>query len=121
MAFTVPTFNLTSNIWRSANPPPGIPDVVVSGNLAWGRRVSSYQGLVSGLNEPLMTLLLPPGTDVRSPACATGADTVEVPAGSGRFYIVIGVDDIGKGFPNEHRAAVLSWTSVFGFWPVPIP
>jgi len=33
----------------------------------------------------------------------------------------VGLDDIGKGFANEHRAAVLQWTILFGFWPSPIP
>jgi hypothetical protein len=46
---------------------------------------------------------------------------VEVPAGSGRYYEVVQVDDAGKGFPNEHRIAGLIATVDLGMWPVPYP
>lgn len=121
MSFTVPNFNLTFNAWHAPNVPPAIPDLVGICNLAYGRRTSSAQGLYLGENEPLMSLLLTPGSGVRGPQCVGGADVVEVPAGSGRFYSVIGVDDIGKGFPNEHRCATLAWSVAFGPWPSPIP
>jgi hypothetical protein len=70
-----------------------------------------------------MVLLLPKGTDVRDELNATGRDGVECPAGSGRFYEVIFVDDIGKGFPNEHRGATMEKTFGPGptEWPTPIP
>lgn len=121
MGFSVPNFNITCNIWHPANVPPSAPDSTEDCNLAWGKRVSSYQGVISTPNEPIMTLLLPPATDIRGPQCAGGADVVEVPSGSGRFYTVLGVDDIGKGFANEHRAAMIAWTTAFGAWPTPIP
>jgi hypothetical protein len=121
MAFNVPTFNLTVNVFRAGNPPPGIPDLVSPCNLAFGRRVSSYQGVIAVPNEPVMSLLLPPGTDVRGPAAAAPDVAVEVPAGSGRYYTVLGLDDSGKGFPNEHRVAIIAWTSAFGNWPTPLP
>lgn len=121
MAFTVPNFNLDINIWRFTSGPPAVPDVAVKGNLAWGRRTSSLQGIEDPLGEPFMTLLLPPATDVRSSKCNPGHDWVEAPAGSGRFYLVVGVDDIGKGFANEHRAAIMVASTNFGLWPSPIP
>jgi hypothetical protein len=121
MGFSVPNFNLNCNIWHPPATPPGAPSLTEKGNLAWGKRVSSSQGLYTGDSEPVMTLLLPPGTDVRGPQNASGPSAVEVPAGSGRFYTVIGVDDIGKGFPNEHRAASIAWTTAYGTWPAPIP
>jgi hypothetical protein len=121
MAFTVPTFNLSANVWHAPNTPPSAPDATVACNLAFGRRTSSYQGLYSSTNEPIMSLLLNPSEDIRGPQCVAGADVVEVPAGSGRIYQIIGVDDIGKGFANEHRAALLVWTVAFGSWPTPIP
>lgn len=120
MPFSVPNFNIPVNIWRQASGPPASPDVVEDANLAWGKRVSSYQGVISTPNEPVMTLLLPPGADIRGPQCSSGPDWVEAPAGSGRLYSVLGVDDIGKGFANEHRAAIIAWTDVFGSWPEPI-
>lgn len=65
-----------------------------------------------------MLVMLPSATDIRPPNSAGGADKVEMPAGSGRFYQVQFVDDIGKGFPNEHRFAILAQ---MGVWPTPIP
>jgi hypothetical protein len=67
-----------------------------------------------------MFLLLPPGTDIRSGVLGT-ADDVEVPAGSGRFYEVEFVDDVGKGFANEYRVALLIQTTAWGAWPLPYP
>jgi hypothetical protein len=68
-----------------------------------------------------MTLLLPPGSDIRDGLTSTGYDAVEVPSGSGRYYTVIFVDDVGKGFPNEYRMAFLVKSDVNGDWPTPIP
>jgi hypothetical protein len=48
-------------------------------------------------------------------------DLVEVPAGTGRFYRVQWVDDLGKGFDNEHRFALLLQTNTFSPWPIPMP
>lgn len=121
MGFTVPHFNIQCNVWHPPNVPPAAPDDTFDCNLAFGRRVSSYQGVISVPNEPIMSLLLPVRTDLRGPQSAGGADTVEVPAGSGRYYSVVGVDDSGKGFDNEHRVGLLAWTTAFGAWPTPIP
>jgi hypothetical protein len=93
-------------------------------NLAWGRRVGSVLTAAGSLTQPAsnLTLLLPAFTDIRDSLCSTGYDGVEVPAGSGRVYNVFLVDDLGKGFPNEHRGALLLKT-VNGVlpWPTPIP
>lgn len=67
-----------------------------------------------GIPIQSMNLLLPAGTDIRGPQDTGFADSVEVPAGSARWYGVYFVDDIGKGFANEHRTACifaipLSW------------
>lgn len=126
MTFRVPSFNLAVNVWHFPNTPPAAPDFVTPGNLAWGRRVNvAWEGSVSGFGDLslVMTLLLPVGTDVRSKiTAAPNADVVEVPAGTGRFYIVLSVDDIGKGFPNEHRAATVQQATPGGVpWPSPIP
>jgi hypothetical protein len=71
---------------------------------------------------------LPAGTDIRDEGVDPGvADCVEVPAGSGRFYLVDYVDDVAKDFPNEYRIAVLVKVGGAGFfptfplWPQPIP
>jgi hypothetical protein len=63
-------------------------------------------------------LLLPMLTDIRSDEKGPGSDWAEVPAGSGRFYQVVYVEDIGKGFSNEHRGAMLI---PYPPWPIPYP
>lgn len=125
MAFRLPTFNVTVNIWRSTNSHTNPPDVVTVGNLSPGRLVS-----VSGTNPFLvapgsivafMLLRLPPLTDIEDGILSgtLSPDQVEVPAGSGRFYRSVYVDDIAKGFANEHRFAYVVKGSIP--WPVPYP
>lgn len=126
MGYRVPTFNLTCNI---SAPPfannPAIPAMPyrlsgVACQLTHGRRVN-----VRLLSSPLnfkymgqgMSLLVAKGTDIRGPQDTTSLDMVEVPAGSGRWYFVDGVDDVGKGFTNEYREA--SITALFGTWAPP--
>lgn len=67
-----------------------------------------------------MGIALPALTDVAS---ARGLpfpfnDLIECPQGSGRFYEVLFVDDVGKGFANEHRIALVSKVLP---WPIPTP
>lgn len=121
MAFVLPTFNLNVGIWSgSSTPGAGTPRVSTTGQLrppnsgaAW------YSPILGGVST--MVLLLPPGTDIRD-AYQTGAssDWVEVPIGSGRIYRVVIADDIGKGFTNEHRFAIVFKTSGY-LWPIPMP
>jgi hypothetical protein len=128
MAYVLPTFNLTINVWHYAtyfgNFPTVIPtpDFTVAANLALGRRINQ------AFNQN-MWLLLPPLTDIRDgiknvPLTPHG-DYVEVPAGSGRYYAVLEVDDIGKGFANEHRCAVIEFNKTsfptLPDWPEPYP
>lgn len=121
--YSLPNFNLSVNIWRSAsNPITDPPDVTAMGNLAASRRFRIFTVGLPALTAKYgqtAYLLLPKGTDVRSDSVTGGGDdTVEVPAGSGRYYIVVCVDDSGKGFANENRQATLM---AKGPWPVPIP
>lgn len=107
MSFSVPTFNLTCAIHTFGIP---IARLFSPCNLAMGRRQltvgASGTGVV-GVPGFVMTLLLPALTDIRSALSVTGPDRVQVPLGSGRFYDVFVVDDMGKGFANEHRVALL--------------
>lgn len=121
MPFTVPNFNLSYSVWHDPNTPPAAPDSSGMANLAYGRRVAWLGGAEQAGPQVIMSLLLPPGEDVRSEINATNADVIEVPAGTGRFYRILFVDDVGKGFPNEHRVAGLLQTGLFGPWPTPIP
>lgn len=133
MAYTLPVFPILCKIY------PGPYDfhlplrVLSPCNLAQGLRVfqSSFpQEQPPGLTSSLSQLLLPPGTDVRDCFSVGGEpDVIECPAGSGRWYQVSQVDDFGKGFPNEHRFAlmykigeILDATTYAGlFWPTPLP
>ncbi len=135
MAFNLPDFNISVDIYDRTSPPPAPPRLSVMGNLAFSKRVSS-QSAEWPLDEfmVLMFLLLPQGTDVRDDsgfgASTANSDYVVAPAGSGRVYVVCSVDDIGKGFANEHRCAILSkaykdlgGTGTFPgiLWPIPMP
>lgn len=120
MPFVLPTFNLAVNLWHNGNVPPAAPDVITIGNLTPGRRtIGKFASEVGGAEAPAnMFLLVPAGTDIRDAKGGTGDDLAEVPAGSGRFYTVRFVDDIGFGFANEHRFGILSG---LGPWPIPFP
>lgn len=131
MAFTLPSFPIQCNVYTG----PWLTRVLRLGsqecNLAIGRRVQQSSNIApfTNLSFAQPTLLLPPLTDIRDQSCTGIEDVVECPRASGRWYQVIGVDDMGKGFPNEHRFAVLS--KIYQtldpadfpglFWPAPIP
>lgn len=115
----VPAFNLTCDIWfgQFANPPVGPPNLVaVPCLITPGDRVPVASPLLY-----ITYILLPKGTDVarnpRSLALPFG-DIIEAPRGTGRFYFVRWVEDVGKGFPNEYRQA---YVEACPLWPVPYP
>ncbi len=132
MAFSVPSFPLTANVF---SPPwPGVFRLATPCNLGMGRRVNhptdgGFGGPPSILTI-VNTILVPALTDIRDYCNLAGQDFVEVPAGSNRFYIVQSVDDVGKGFPNEYRIVQIgkvrdgadgAGTYPGYFWPTPIP
>lgn len=129
MPYVVPTFNLLCNVKGNAGtlvaPIPPVAPYRLTGQicaLVWGRRVNvASTGGTTFVGVPLQTisLLLPARTDIRGPACTIGEDCVECPAGSGRWYCVYAMDDIGRGWPNEHRCAVMM--AIPSFWPDPVP
>ncbi len=110
MPFVLPTFNLTANVWHAFTPMVSTysaPDGDFGCNLSPGKRGFVQLPPLSGLTYSYfpMELLCPPGTNVNAEINGghTPADVVECPAGSQRFYWVSYVDDVGKGFSNEHR------------------
>jgi hypothetical protein len=119
MAFVVPQFPLAVAIWTGPGH-AGAPRLTTVGNLAPGRRILMQWWDWTTVGSPAIniTLLVPALTDIRGWNDPVSADVVEVPQGSGRFYIVDQVDDYGKGFANEHRFAILEQTTP---WPQPIP
>ena len=131
MAFTVPEFPLLANVFTG----PYLARVFRLQpvcNLAFGRRTQQFdvggdpQG--SGLSA-LYGLLVPALTDIRDLSVGGANDVIECPAGSGCWYGVWGVGDVGKGFPNEYRFVYM--TKIYAglnvveyaglVWPTPIP
>lgn len=122
--YVPPMFNLDVRIWRgNLDPTVDPPSVITIGNLAWSKRVSAPASGGTGdigIVFAAPVLLLPALTDVRSiEKGAPDNDWVEVPALSGRFYGAVYVEDLGKGFSNEHRGAILLPSSIP--FPFPIP
>lgn len=121
MAFNVPSFNISCNVWTNGAGPPAAPRLTSLCNLQHARRIfSPSEGGTFVLANPWcsMFLLVPALTDVRDQSNASGQDIIEVPAASGRMYYCVHVDDVGKGFANEFRCCVLA---KLGVWPTPIP
>jgi len=130
IGYQVPTFNLRCNIWTGPGPnqtpvipPPGSPRVAnVPCQLTYGRRVNTMStGGTGGAGVLVQTmnLQLPKLTDIRGIQDTIAVDIVECPAGSGRWYLVGFVDDIGKGFNNEHRTAGIF--AIPQTWVAPYP
>jgi hypothetical protein len=135
VAFRVPTFNLTVNLWRRPALVAAAPTLVFSGNLSFGKRVMYQTGVnaFQTILSPPSELLCPKLTDIYAwNAAGQFSDCVEVPAGSGRYYSVNHVEDVAKGFANEYRLAIIMQLNtasallttnpwVAGLWPVPTP
>lgn len=134
--FSLPTFILPVDVYSG----PFLFRVFrfqTLGNLALGRRayptdVVAGSPSVGSWVPQTVPLLLPKLTDVRDRSVTPTPDMVEVPSGSGRWYVVVSVEDAGKGFANEHRVAyLLKASSAYGgvsamdfagmVWPSPIP
>lgn len=120
MSFSIPAMPLPVWVWRYLNGPPNPPDMVTVGNLAYGKRVTLVNGNFSaGLFDPVLAyLLVPAGTDIRDRLSLNTPDLLAVPGGTARLYIAEYVDDLGKGFPNEHRFVLMA--KQLG-WPFPYP
>ena len=112
----LPTFNLTCNIWfgNTIAPPVGPPNLAaVVCQLSPGELVFSQLVLATQfLKVPALTNI----HYVRTLFPFIGQDLVEVPAGTGNWYQVSYVADVGRGFPNAYRLAVISRVA-----PVPDP
>ena len=134
--YRLPNFNLPVNLWRAGTNVLATPDVTFSANLSPGKRIQMDAGgtVFAACLVPETQLLCPAGTDIRFPVAGTGdGDVVEVPANSSRYYFVVNVEDVAKGFANEYRLAwLLKYTTLAGAyfthpgggmtsWPFPTP
>ena len=116
--FKIPTMNRICNVSRGDGASQTRTHVQLQ-SLA-GRVLVGNEGSIG------MYLRVPAHADLQWAISAQGSEIVEVPAGSGRFYIVAFVKDIAKGFPNEHGFAVLQvrptpMPSGATPWPTPYP
>lgn len=131
MSFRIPSFPLAVDVYTG----PWLTRAFreqVQGNLCIGRRSQDFpdfNDISANVYTGTMFLLLPPGTDVRDMNQNIPAnDVLEVPSGSGRWYAVALVDDVAKGFDNEHRYALINKISArvnatdFAglYWPTPL-
>ena len=130
MAYRVPTFNISCQIWRNLGVGGAYvaPDNFTDCALSPGRRTMLLAQPPFELDEDALTmqLLLPKLTDVRAGWNGGSPDLVEVPTGTHRFYLVGYVDDVAKGYANEYRIAIVAYLSAgaaaFGIAaPVPLP
>jgi hypothetical protein len=119
MAFVQPEFPFLADIWDNVNGLPATVRLDAPCNVAIGRRVTTLT-ISDALNEDgvYAQLLFPAGTDVRDRHSSSPPDFVEAPKNSGRFYLVVWVNDLGAGFANEHRVACCVKA---GVWPTPLP
>jgi len=128
--YTAPTFNLTAKVWSQElsqlstewnfQRPTRTPDLTPACQLYVQQRGGGFGVAIPYVRTSILLsqinvridLRLPAGTNVRYPLPnqpdGSGMfDVVEVPANSGRLYVIIFCIDIHAGFPNEYRAAVL--------------
>lgn len=132
MSFTVPDFGLTCDVYSG----PWLTKVfrfTTPCNLALSKRTNqSWQDFdvpEVAAASLVMTLLLPPGTDLQDKYMGLPNDVIECPPGSGRWYGLQGFDDVGKGYANEYRIAYIvkigqavdpvKYAGLF--WPTPVP
>jgi len=122
MAFVLPAFNLTADIYTNTGTgPAATPRFTTDCQLRAPEMRNAAQSVASAFATSGMVLLVPAGTDLRDASSAPGIldDFCEVPPGSGRMYEIIRVDDVAKGFANEHRFAIIRKYGTN--WPVPMP
>jgi hypothetical protein len=117
--YRVPVMNLTCNIWLAYDwaltnlPPSRPPDSVSICQLSLGDRIRG--GTAGSEGVFAVWLALPPGWNINDGQAyeQTWGDTVECPAGTGRYYVCIGQDDVGLGFANSYRSALLAKVDAF--------
>lgn len=123
MAFVLPTFPSSVDIydWVAFGVPTSLrltsPCQLRGPNPSYAINYTSVSSFA-----PASLILLPALTDIRDRynTPINRPDFVQVPAGSGRWYHVVYVDDIAKEFPNEHRYAAIAKLDPLP-WPTPSP
>lgn len=126
MAFVKPTLNILFNYWERddwgfSGETPTAPTYA---NLAGQLRPNAKNfTVISSILEGSSTqeLCLPASPLMNMPSWQDGdfpsyPDIVEVPSGSKRWYFIIDLEYVGKGFMNENRVALIVKTSTWDYW-----
>jgi len=119
-----PTFNLTCDIWHQpagAPPflaPPIAPTLVgVPCKLSWGELVSTVD--TGGILLNWAYIGMDKATDIHwARGGFPGNDYLECPPGSGMWYKVMFVFNVGYQYPNDYRVARCLPVAPF---PTPLP
>jgi hypothetical protein len=104
MSFYLPVFNLTVND-QFLSEDAGVGVTPYIGNFSLGTRINQNLGFLTlptifGISQYLLVPALSEvGTLVTNP---DDPDAIEVPAGSGLFYLAVDGGYVGRGFANEH-------------------
>jgi hypothetical protein len=123
--YRVPAFPLTANVYRSAVqltfPLTGVQPTLTTRCQLRTRQLPFSAGAIA--LTPVLLLATPSGTDIRQAAAGNpNADVIEVPINTGRYYAVLAVDDVAKGFGNEYRLVAMTQVlTVINGWPFPTP
>ena len=100
--YTLPTFNLTANIWRDTSSVLDPPDVVSPAQLyVNSRMVIPLTPGDDAVYVPCVLLRVPKGTDLQED------DQVQVDAADFWFYRCRWVERVHRGFPNEYFVGIL--------------
>lgn len=126
MKHNLPRFPSLANIWRAGNAVTNPPDLTTPAELHLTTQTGIVTTVTTSRRELLQRMIyLPKRTDVRPDWAAGQGDNIELPAGSGRYYLAVDVDDIARDFPNEFRvAAVIPTNAGVGpvtLWTMPMP
>jgi hypothetical protein len=112
MPYTIPSFPLLCNIWHNQVAPPVGPPDLTNVQCSLGGLPPNGLYLWTGITPGATAIIrLPAGTDLRdifrTPTVppATQPDVIELPAGSGTYYVTIYVERIGQGFASDHLRA----------------
>lgn len=115
MAFRTPNFNVPCNVWRNGDDPTTDPPAFSTiCNISCGERTNI--AMVDMATTFFVEILLPKLTDVRGVNTSAGSDTIEAPSDTGRYYLVLFVEDVAKSYDNEYRLVISSQVA-----PRPVP
>lgn len=115
-----PTLNLICNVWYNQFGHPLLGPPPTLANVPCQLRVGELVGPSPPAAARQVWICFAAGTDIAANPRGLFpiGDLIELPAGTGRYYRVDWVEDVGRGFPNQYRVAESHQDPP---WPVPTP